>query len=93
MRKVKRKGKSSPGRKNCRGEDVGRGSDIPWAWGDTRPVIRAADMGKLWAPSPGSVFSQEHRPVPPFRSASPLLTSAHPDTLFKSFQKLWIWSP
>ena len=93
MRKVKRKGKSSPGRRNCRGEDMGWGSDIPWAWGDTRPVIRAADMGKLWAPSPGSVFSQEHRPVPPFRSASPLLPSAHPDTLFKSFQKLWIWSP
>ena len=25
MRKVKRKGKSSPGRRNCRGEDMGQG--------------------------------------------------------------------
>ena len=38
-------------------------------------MISAADMGKLWAPSPRSVFSQEHRPGRPFRSASPLLTS------------------
>lgn len=80
-----RKGKSSPGRKNCRVKTWGGALTFPGP-GETLASDQGRRHGKLWAPSPGSVFSPGAQAMLSF--LPPLLTSATLILCLRAFRSL-----